>query len=188
MTTAPRPSRIVGRVWSARDGSAAIEFVLVLPVLILLLFGTIDIGRLLADYRIAAQGIRDGARYLARADPADLGLDCGLGVVDGGSAPALAAMRLAMTGTPDGSAPYVLPYWTNSSSLATAGIGIAVTCVDNSGGTYRGLYDESLAVPSLTMSATVMVPLLNGWLLGYGADLPVTVRHREPHVGGRWGA
>ena len=170
-----------------RGGSAAVEFVLVLPVLILLLFGTVDVGRLLADYQIAAQGIRDAARYLARADPAVLGLDCGLGGVDESSAPAVAAMHLAMTGTVDGSASYVLPYWTESSSVAAAGIAIAVACVDNTGGAYGGLYEESTVVSSVRMSATVAFPLLNGWLFGRGADLRFTVQHHEPHVGGRWG-
>jgi len=187
MTAAARLGRLLSRLRAERGGSAAVEFVLVLPVLVLLLFGTIDIGRLLADYQIAAQGIRDATRYLARADPVLLGLDCGLGAVDESSAPALAAMRLAMTGTPDGTAPYVLPYWADSSSLTAAGIGIAVACTDNTGGAYRGLYDGSTAVPSLRMSATVAFPLLNGWLFGRAADLRFTVQHRQPHMGGRWG-
>ncbi len=100
----------------ACTGTAAVEFVLVLPLLALLLFGTIDLGRLLADYQTASQGIRDAARYLSRADPAVLGIDCATGVVDVGSAPALAAMNLAMTGTIDGSGGYVLGYWTDTST------------------------------------------------------------------------
>jgi len=186
--TAARPAVAwLRRLWAERDASAAVEFVMVLPILALLLFGTIDLGRLLADYQTAAQGIRDAARYLSRADPTVLGIDCALGMVDDGSSPALAAMNLAMTGTVDGSGGYVLGYWTDSSSLAAAGITVSVLCEDNSGGVLSGLYSDVAMVPSLHVSAAISFPLLNGWLLGRGDTLSVTVRHREPHVGGRWG-
>ena len=177
----------IRRLYRARAGTAAVEFVLILPLLALLVFGTIDLGRLLADYQTASQGIRDAARYLSRADPAVLGIDCALGVVDDGSAPALEAMNLAMTGTIDGSGGYVLGYWTDTSTLAAAGITVAVDCEDNSGAAYIGLYSTVAAVPSLRMSADLSFPMLNGWLLGRGGTLSFTVRHRTPHVGGRWG-
>ena len=175
------------RYCGASAGTAAVEFVLVLPILALLLFGTVDLGRLLADYQTASQGIRDAVRYLSRADPAVLGIDCAAGSVDDGSAPALAAMNLAMTGTIDGSGSYALGYWTDRSTLAAAGISISVACEDNSGAAYAGLYRTLSAVPSLHMRAVLSFPLLNGWLSERGATLSFTVRHREPHVGGRWG-
>lgn len=160
---------------------------MVLPVLALLLFGTIDVGRGLADYQRAAQGIRDATRYLSRADPAELGLDCALGIIDENAPAALAAMNLAMTGTLDGSGGHVLGYWTNAASLAAAGITVSVLCEDNSGAALRGLYAAAAAVPSVRMSAAIAFPLLNGWLLGRGATMTFTVHHREPHLGGGWG-
>ncbi len=187
MTGTRRTIAWLRSLWAARGGTAAVEFVMILPILALLLFGTIDLGRLLADYQTAAQGIRDAGRYLSRADPAVLGVDCALGVVDDGSAPARAAMNLAMTGTVDGSAGYALGYWTNSSSLAAAGISVTVLCQDNGAGALRGLYAETALVPSLQVSAAIPFPLLNGWLLGRDGTLTFTVRHREPHVGGGWG-
>lgn len=175
------------RLYGARTGTAAVEFVMVLPLLALLLFGMIDLGRLLADYQTASQGVRNAARYLSRADPAVLGIDCARGGVDDGSAPALQAMNLAMTGTIDGSGGYVLGYWTNSSSLAAAGIAISVDCEDNGGAVYAGLYGTAAAVPSLRMSAVLAFPVLNGWLRRRGGTLSFTVRYRAPHVGGGWG-
>ena len=172
---------------SACAGTAAVEFVLILPVLVLLIFGTIDLGRLLADYQIASQGIRNAARYLSRADPAVLGIDCAAGGIDDNSAPAVAAMNLAMTGTIDGSGGYVLGYWTDTSALAAAGITVSVDCEDNSSAAYAGLYNTLPAVPSLRVRAVLSFPVLNGWLLGRGGTLNFTVRHRAPHVGGRWG-
>ncbi|HEX9789922.1 MAG TPA: TadE/TadG family type IV pilus assembly protein [Kiloniellales bacterium] len=187
MSAARHIGRAMRRLPAASGGAAAVEFVLVLPVLALLLFGTIDLGRLLADYQVAGQGIRDAARYLSRADPAALGIDCASGVIDENSPPALAAMNLAMTGTIDGSGGYVLGYWTNSVSLAAAGLTVSVLCEDNGGGAFGGLYDSVPMVPSLRMSAAIPFPLLNGWLLGRGGTLTFTVHHRQPHVGGRWG-
>lgn len=187
MTRAQQTVAWIRRLCGACAGTAAVEFVLVLPILALLLFGTIDLGRLLADYQTASQGIRDAARYLSRADPAVLDIDCAGGGIDDASAPALAAMNLAMTGTIDGSGAYVLGYWTDTSTLAAAGISVSVACEDNSGAVYAGLYSTLPAVPSLYMRAVLSFPLLNGWLLGRGGTLSFTVRHREPHVGGRWG-
>ena len=172
---------------SACAGTAAVEFVLILPVLALLIFGTIDLGRLLADYQTASQGIRDATRYLSRVDPVALGIDCAAGKIDDGSAPALAAMNLAMTGTFDGSGGYVLGYWTDTSTLAAAGIAVSVDCEDNSGTVYTGLYSTLPAVPSLQVRAVLSFPVLNGWLLGRGGTLNFTVRNRAPHLGGRWG-
>ena len=187
MRTAGDIGRLPARLCRDHGGAAAVELVMVLPVLALLLFGTIDVGRVLADYQLAGQGIRDATRYLSRADPEDLGIDCVLGTIDENSPAARAAMNLAMTGTLDGSGGYVLGYWTNAASLAAAGISVSVLCEDNSGAAIRGLYAGAAAVPSVRMSAAIPFPLLNGWLLGRGATLTFTVHHREPHMGGGWG-
>lgn len=48
-------------------GLAAIEFVLVLPVLLLLAFSIIDFGRLLFQYDALTKSTRDAAKYVARA-------------------------------------------------------------------------------------------------------------------------
>ena len=45
-----------------RDGQALVEFALVVPVLILLLFGILDFGRAIYAYNTIADAARDGAR------------------------------------------------------------------------------------------------------------------------------
>ena len=47
-------------------GLAAIEFALVLPVLLILAFATIDFGRLLFQYDILTKSTRDATKYIAR--------------------------------------------------------------------------------------------------------------------------
>ena len=53
-------------------GAAAVEFALVLPVLLLLVFGMIDFGRLLFTRNNLQSAVREGARIAAaRPDPTD---------------------------------------------------------------------------------------------------------------------
>jgi Flp pilus assembly protein TadG len=49
-------------------GAAAVEFALVLPVLVLLLFGIVDFGRLLNAEITLTQAAREGARVAALVD------------------------------------------------------------------------------------------------------------------------
>ena len=48
-------------------GLAAIEFALILPVLLILAFATIDFGRLLFQYDTLTKTTRDATKYVARA-------------------------------------------------------------------------------------------------------------------------
>ncbi len=50
------------------QGSAAVEFVLVLPVLLLILFAIVDFGRLLNAKIVLSQAAHEGARAAAVAD------------------------------------------------------------------------------------------------------------------------
>ena len=62
------PRRILRRITPlARDerGAAAVEFALVLPILVVLAFGIIDFGRLLYTYNNLTSAVREGARFAA---------------------------------------------------------------------------------------------------------------------------
>ena len=64
------PSRL-RRMVAAEDGAAILEFALVLPLLVALVAGTVEIGRALLVQRQMSEATRAGARALARAaDPA----------------------------------------------------------------------------------------------------------------------
>lgn len=58
------------RVLRRRDerGASAVEFALVLPLLLMLLFGIISTGRVYSDHLAATNAVREGARYGAAAD------------------------------------------------------------------------------------------------------------------------
>src|SRR3954471_24624706 len=50
------------------ERAALVEFALILPILVLLLFGLIDFGFIYNDYLQVRQGVRDGARQGAVAN------------------------------------------------------------------------------------------------------------------------
>jgi hypothetical protein len=54
---------LTGRTrWSAEDGAALIEFAIVLPLMLLVLLGTLDFGMLFQRYQVVTNAAREGAR------------------------------------------------------------------------------------------------------------------------------
>lgn len=82
MTPRRRPGgRILRGRWGRPRGQSLVEFALVLPIFIFLLFGLVDVGRLVYLNSTLSQAAREGARlgsveasYRGSADPA-----CGTG-------------------------------------------------------------------------------------------------------------
>jgi Flp pilus assembly protein TadG len=75
--------------WTA--GQSLVEFALVLPIFILLLFGLVDGGRLVYQHSVLSQAAREGAR-LASVEAGWIGVaDAGCGSVNGPVCPASAA-------------------------------------------------------------------------------------------------
>ena len=54
------------------DGAALVEFAILLPMLLVVFTVIIEGGRLMWSYQSAAAGVRDAARYLARATPSNI--------------------------------------------------------------------------------------------------------------------
>jgi Flp pilus assembly protein TadG len=57
-----------GSVFSAlrsKKGAAAVEFALILPILLLLVMGILEFGRVLHTYLVVVNAAREGARYAA---------------------------------------------------------------------------------------------------------------------------
>ncbi|MGI8497268.1 MAG: TadE/TadG family type IV pilus assembly protein [Gemmatimonadaceae bacterium] len=57
--------RVRGRLWTDDCGAAAVEFALVLPLLLLVLWGIVDIGRAFYTLNNLASAVREGARKAA---------------------------------------------------------------------------------------------------------------------------
>ena len=151
------------------EGSAAAEFALVLPVLALLLFGTIEVGRALHDYQLVDKSVRSATRYLSRAP---VSCPAGFDVLDEAN-----ARNLALTGTVDGSGDYLLKYWTQPSTIIIPNP--CLTPIDNSANTWRGAFDGAAEFYRATIIAQVPIFLEFGssWLGNMSVD--VVVRHEE---------
>jgi hypothetical protein len=66
---------MIGRLLNDRNGASGAEFAIVLPLLLLLLFGIIDGGRWLWTYNRAAKATQMGARLAVVAYPITPGID-----------------------------------------------------------------------------------------------------------------
>ena len=95
-----------------------------MPVMLLLLFGGIEVGRMLIDYHAVTKSVRDATRFLTR-----VGLTCpGTTPVSGpisnyidAASNETIARNLAISGsvvTPAVPSDYLLKYWTNANVIS----------------------------------------------------------------------
>src|SRR5437879_61773 len=83
--------------WRETRGSAAVEFALLLPLLMLFVLGSIEYARAFYIHDIMAKSIRDATRYLARAPDPTL------------TAFQTNATNLALRGSTDATQPLLVP-------------------------------------------------------------------------------
>ena len=154
--------------WRAVGGTAGVEFALLLPLLAVLLFGGVEIGRLLRDYHVVSESVRDAGRYVSR-DRAE----CTTGGV--GSIEAVdedIAKNLALTGGVAAGLPYLLGSWTDRSTVT-----IDIKCIDNGSGALQGLYAGDAYVPHVVVTAIVPFTFLFGQLVTSSGTINLTLSH-----------
>ncbi|PCI33587.1 MAG: hypothetical protein COB54_04655 [Alphaproteobacteria bacterium] len=144
-------------------GSAAVEFAMILPLMIIFLAVVIDFGRLMMDYHAASKSVRDASRYLTRVE---VTCDAAGGAVNNAQDITI-AKNLALSGSINAPAvgDYLLSYWTDPSTIM-----ITITCIENTG-QYEGRYTSIAYIPSLTVTATVPFTLLFGVIAFSGPPL-----------------
>lgn len=149
--------RLTRRLATDRSGSAAAEMALVIPLLIILMFSTFELGYFFLSEHVVQKSVRDAARYAAR-----LPLTSYPSCTPSADA-VLKIQRLARTGTPDGTAGKRLDGWTTDNMTA-------VSMVCDTSGTYTGVFtDFPAGVPVVTVNASVPYPSLFGSL---GINVP----------------
>jgi Flp pilus assembly protein TadG len=118
-------------------GVATIEMAIVLPLLLLLLTATVEIGRLLAEYDALTKSVRDAARYLA--SNAALGTT---GVVSITPAVQTATQNLVVSGNVNGTGgPLLTGLVAGNVTVSNAGGGYVSVSVSY---TYRPLLGATL--------------------------------------------
>lgn len=133
------------RIVRCGRGSAAAEMALVTPLLIILMFGSFELGNYFLSEHVVAKAVRDGARYAARRAFSDF--TC---------SPAAAApdvitktQNLTRTGQITGGTARLVN-WTTASTIS-----VTVSCTAISGGNYSGIYKGMTNLPKVKVSATV---------------------------------
>ena len=153
---------IARRLAADRSGSAAAEMALALPLLLLLLFGTFEVGYYFMSEHVVQKAVRDAARYAAR-----LPMSSYPACVPTADAEAQ-IQRVARAGDPDGdwdddgTPDKRLQGW-NADTMTT----VTLTCLPV--GTYTGIYrDFAVGVPVVTVAAQIPYPTLFG-AIGLGS-------------------
>jgi Flp pilus assembly protein TadG len=135
---------------------------LVLPLLVVLGLGAVELARTIWQYQVVTKGVRDGVRYLTRVPVTCAG---GVGTFNDGN-DVTVAENLVMSGTKTASTP-ILP------TYADADFDIDVTCTD----------DDDLGEVRL-IRMTVVFPF-DEWFAGFLglSDLTFNITHEQIHVG-----
>ncbi len=161
-------------LWRDRDGAAAVEFAFILPILLLLMIGAIELGRGLHDFHVVNESVRDAAHYLSRV-PVTCPVGGGLGSVDDLN-DETRAKALAMRGSVDSSAPYLLGYWDNAGT-----IDITVPCIANAGA-FAGLYGGESEVEVVELAANVPFTFMFGQFISPDANITLRISHKVVNV------
>ena len=159
------------RLLRADRGSAAAEMALVTPILLLLLFGSMEIGNYFYNEHVLVKGVRDGARYAARQAFANYTTCTGSPpqtVID-------STKQLVRTGQLSGGTDR-LPRWTDAATEFTITISCK-TAVGTTGmsGIYSGVTNAggaAVGAPIITVSASLPYrPLVAPFGIGTGLEL-----------------
>lgn len=152
-----------------RDDSAAAaaEMILVTPMLIILMFGSVELGNYFMTEHAVIKQVRDGSRYASRltiADPYSCSAGSDLSTIFEDSNASTNIINVTKTGSVDGTATgrFGSGFW-SACAGATAPVTVTVRCVNkaNYGGIYSSLGGN---IPVVKVSADVSYPSLFGAL------------------------
>jgi Flp pilus assembly protein TadG len=134
---------------SNRRGSAGAEMAMVLPLLLTILFGSVELGNYFRSEHILLKGVRNGAVYAARQDVIT-NYNCAAGPVTVPGGVVSQTKQLVRTGGLGGDTD-LLPKWADGSTS----FAVTADCVTSAGGTnLSGIYlVNGSNVPVITVTA-----------------------------------
>lgn len=156
-------------------GVAAAEMALVAPLLLIVMFGSFELGNYFYDNHIVIKSVRDGARYASRRSFADY--DCP-STVDANAMSAIT--NVTRTGQVAGQGTPRLANWS-----ATGTVFVTVSCTAISGSTpaYAGIYAGRPAVPVVSVAVTVPYSSIFSNMVFDASTLSITAESRVPVMG-----
>lgn len=147
---------------SDQRGTAAVEMALMLPLLILLMFGGLEVAHFLYVEHQVVKGVRDGARYAAR-------MPFGGAVED-------TIKNVTRTGLVSGGTPRV-DGWQNGQ------ITVVFACNGSSELSGKGIYKTTACPIFVTVSTTVPYRSLFGALTGFAVGINVRASQQAAVMG-----
>lgn len=133
-----------------QHGIAAVEFAIALPVLLILLIATAELGRMMSQYNTLNKSVRDGARYLASNA-------LQVGVMTVTAAEQTATQNLVVTGNINGTGTALLPGLTASNVTASGSTSGYVTV--SASYTYQPILTASLPMFGYHSAVSLAIPL-----------------------------
>jgi hypothetical protein len=175
------------RLWHLlrhKGGAAAAEMAMVLPFLLVLMFGSAELGNYFLDDHALAKQVRDGARYASRI-PLEANYTCP-GTPTGTVTPAAETLigNVTRTGTVDGTGTgrFDATYWGRNCAALGQTLTVTVRCVseDDYDGIYQSLEGD---IPVVTVSAAISYRSVLGSLGLPTANLCLRAQSETPVVG-----
>ncbi|WP_084607478.1 TadE/TadG family type IV pilus assembly protein [Sphingomonas jaspsi] len=170
-----------GNPFAFKNGAAAAEMAMVLPLLLVLMFGSAELGNYFLDEHGLVKQVRDGARYAARL-PLEANYTCPSTVSS--SAQSLIT-NVTRTGTVTGSGTqgrFNSAYWTRNCGSGTQTLTITVRCVSNDD--YDGIYQSLTGdIPVVKVSAAIGYRSVLGTLGLPTANLCLRAESEAPVIG-----
>ena len=156
----------LSQIFSDRSGSAAVEMVMVTPLLLTIMFGATELGRFFWSEHQLIKAVRDASIWASRQTIDNY--NCGTSTVS--TAVTNATRNLVKTGVASGGTNR-LPNWSNGG----ASINLSLSCVTSAGGTtLAGIYTANGGqVPILTITATLPY---NSIMHGFGLNQTFTMQ------------
>jgi Flp pilus assembly protein TadG len=162
-------------------GAAAVEMVLVLPILLVLMFGSAELGNYFLDEHGLVKQVRDGARYAARL-PLEANYTCPGATVGAGAQTLIQNVTKTGTVTGTGTGRFDTSYWTRNCGSGTQTLTITVRCVSNDD--YDGIYQSLTGdIPVVKVSANIAYRSVLGTLGLPTAKLCLRAESEAPVIG-----
>jgi len=139
-----------------RSGAAAAEMALVTPFLLLIMFGSVEVGKYFMDEHTVVKAVRDGARFAARQQMTNFVTSAGVCQTTPLGSVVTKTQNLVRTGNTAGTGNR-LSYWTSNDTIE-----VTAQCHANAGGqAMTGIYSgvsfngAPVGAPVVTVSAQV---------------------------------
>jgi Flp pilus assembly protein TadG len=165
---------MLGRLLRQSSGTAGVEMALVAPLLIALMFGSMELGYYFYSEHVVVKAVRDGARFASRE-----GFDKYTGCPDDPQADSTLVtntQNVTRTNQVASGGTARLAGWTDNNSVE-----VTVSCEPL--GTYGSFYEGLTDIPVVTVKATVPYPSLFSMAGFNTAGLTLTAASEAPVMG-----